>query len=89
VSQGKDEQEALANIKEAIAAWLWAEDQRLQRALLKPESQKSLSPCDAVARLANTSGKEAVKAFQKARWSVAGQVDSHVVTKKPGLRVNL
>jgi predicted RNase H-like HicB family nuclease len=28
VSQGKSEQEALANIKEAIAAWLWAEDQK-------------------------------------------------------------
>jgi len=28
VSQGKDEQEALANIKEGIAAWLWAEDQK-------------------------------------------------------------
>jgi predicted RNase H-like HicB family nuclease len=28
VSQGKDEQEALANIKEAIVAWLWAEDQK-------------------------------------------------------------
>jgi predicted RNase H-like HicB family nuclease len=28
VSQGKDELEALANIKEAITAWLWAEDQK-------------------------------------------------------------
>jgi predicted RNase H-like HicB family nuclease len=28
VSQGRDEKEALANIKEAIAAWLWAEDQK-------------------------------------------------------------
>jgi predicted RNase H-like HicB family nuclease len=28
VSQGKDEQEALSNIKEAIAAWLWAEDRK-------------------------------------------------------------
>jgi predicted RNase H-like HicB family nuclease len=28
VSQGTDEQEALSNIKEAIAAWLWAEDQK-------------------------------------------------------------
>jgi len=28
VSQGKDEQEALSNIREAIAAWLWAEDQK-------------------------------------------------------------
>jgi predicted RNase H-like HicB family nuclease len=28
VSQGKDDKEALANIKEAIAAWLWTEDRR-------------------------------------------------------------
>jgi predicted RNase H-like HicB family nuclease len=28
VSQGQDEQEALANIKEAITGWLWAEDQK-------------------------------------------------------------
>lgn len=53
------------------------------------ESQKSLSPCDTVARLANISGKEAVRAFQKAGWNVAGQVGSHVVMTKPGLRVNL
>lgn len=28
LSQGKDEQEAVANIREAITAWLWAEDQK-------------------------------------------------------------
>lgn len=28
VSQGQDEKEALENIKEAITAWLWAEDQK-------------------------------------------------------------
>ena len=28
VSQGKTEQEAIENIKEAITAWLWAEDQK-------------------------------------------------------------
>jgi len=28
VSEGKDEPEALNNIKEAIQAWLWAEDQK-------------------------------------------------------------
>jgi len=28
VSQGKTEQEALENVKEAITAWLWAEDQK-------------------------------------------------------------
>jgi len=28
VTQGKDEQEALGNMKEAIQAWLWAEDQK-------------------------------------------------------------
>lgn len=33
VSQGKDEEEALANIKEAITAWLWAEDQKATAAL--------------------------------------------------------
>ena len=27
VSRGQDEKEALENIKEAITAWLWAEDQ--------------------------------------------------------------
>jgi len=28
VSQGRDENDALANIREAITAWLWAEDQK-------------------------------------------------------------
>ena len=28
VSQGKDEKEAIDNIKEAITAWLWAENQK-------------------------------------------------------------
>jgi len=36
VSQGRDEQEALANIKEAIAAWLWAEDQKAIARTAKP-----------------------------------------------------
>jgi predicted RNase H-like HicB family nuclease len=33
VSQGKTETEALTNIKEAIIAWLWAEDQKASMAL--------------------------------------------------------
>ena len=33
ISQGKDEREALYNIKEAITAWLWAEDQKAVTAL--------------------------------------------------------
>lgn len=28
VSHGKDEQDALANVREAISAWLWAEDHK-------------------------------------------------------------
>jgi len=40
-------------------------------------------------RLANISGKEAVKAFQKAGWQPVGQVGSHLVMIKPGVRVNL
>ena len=37
----------------------------------------------------NISGKEAVKAFKNAGWEVIGQVGSHVVMSKPGIRVNL
>jgi len=33
VSQGSDEKEALENIKEAITAWMWAEDQKAVRAM--------------------------------------------------------
>jgi predicted RNase H-like HicB family nuclease len=28
ISQGKDEAEALTNIREAMAGWLWAEEQK-------------------------------------------------------------
>ena len=41
VSQGKDEQEALANIKEAIAAWLWAEDEKAT-AQLRPTGRPEI-----------------------------------------------
>ena len=40
-------------------------------------------------KLGNISGKEAVKAFKKAGWEVAGQVGSHVVMTKAGMRANL
>lgn len=40
-------------------------------------------------RLSNISGKEAVKAFKSAGWQVIGQVGSHLVMTKPGMRVNL
>ena len=40
-------------------------------------------------RLNNISGKEAVKAFKKADWQIAGQVGSHIVMTKPDVRVNL
>jgi predicted RNA binding protein YcfA (HicA-like mRNA interferase family) len=42
-----------------------------------------------VSRLSNLSGKDAVKAFQKAGWQKLGQVGIHVVMIKPGVRVNL
>ncbi len=41
VSQGKDEKEALDNIKEAIIAWLWAED---QKAIAATPSNRGNSP---------------------------------------------
>jgi len=40
-------------------------------------------------KLGNISGKKAVKAFEKAGWEVAGQVGSHVVMTKTGMRANL
>lgn len=40
-------------------------------------------------KLGNISGKEAAKAFKKAGWQALGQVGSHLVLVKPGLRVNL
>ena len=41
VSQGKDEQEAIENIKEAIHAWLWAEDQKsISKGPTSPTSQQ-------------------------------------------------
>ena len=42
-----------------------------------------------MARLANISGKEAVRAFGAAGWQVMGQVGSHVVMSRPGVRANL
>lgn len=40
-------------------------------------------------RLANISGSEAARAFQKAGWTPLGQVGSHLVLVKSGIRVNL
>jgi predicted RNase H-like HicB family nuclease len=40
ISQGKDQEEALVNIKAAITAWLWAEDQKAILALQQEGSQK-------------------------------------------------
>ena len=39
--------------------------------------------------LANISGREAVRAFERAGWQVMGQVGSHVVLTKTGVRANL
>jgi len=40
-------------------------------------------------RLGNISGSEATKAFAKAGWQIVGQVGSHVVMTKSGVRANL
>jgi predicted RNA binding protein YcfA (HicA-like mRNA interferase family) len=42
-----------------------------------------------MARLTNISGKQAANAFAHAGWQAVGQVGSHLVMVKPGLRVNL
>lgn len=40
-------------------------------------------------KLGNISGKEAVMVFERAGWIALGQVGSHLVLVKPGIRVNL
>lgn len=40
-------------------------------------------------KLGNISGKDAAKAFQKAGWLARGQVGSHLVLTKSGIRANL
>jgi predicted RNase H-like HicB family nuclease len=42
VSQGKDEKEALDNIKKAITAWLWAEDQKAMSGLPQKPGQQPI-----------------------------------------------
>ena len=42
VSQGKDQKEAFENIKEAITAWLWAEDQKALTSL--PRTNRKNQP---------------------------------------------
>jgi predicted RNA binding protein YcfA (HicA-like mRNA interferase family) len=39
--------------------------------------------------LANISGREAAKTFQKAGWQPMGQVGSHLVMVNAGVRANL
>jgi predicted RNA binding protein YcfA (HicA-like mRNA interferase family) len=42
-----------------------------------------------MSRLASIPGKNAVRAFGRAGWIRLGQVGSHVMMSKPGVRVNL
>lgn len=42
VSQGRDEREALDNIREAATGWLWAQDQKAA-ASLPPDSASELT----------------------------------------------
>jgi len=42
ISQGKSEEEALTNIKEAINAWLWAEDKKVYEELNYSKSEPFL-----------------------------------------------
>lgn len=45
VSQGKDEKEALENIKEAIVAWLWAEDRKAAASISAESGREPVAVC--------------------------------------------
>ncbi len=40
-------------------------------------------------QLGNISGKEAVRVFERAGWTIRGQVGSHVMMTREGIRANL
>jgi predicted RNA binding protein YcfA (HicA-like mRNA interferase family) len=40
-------------------------------------------------QLSNIPGKDTAKAFERAGWSVRGQVGSHLMMSKAGIRTNL
>ena len=42
VSQGKTRDEAVENIKEAISAWLWAEDQKALASMAPPQASQAI-----------------------------------------------
>jgi predicted RNase H-like HicB family nuclease len=42
VSQGRTEEEALSNIKEAITAWLWAEDQKAVQSISSDRNYREI-----------------------------------------------
>lgn len=42
VSQGRDERDAVENIREAITAWLWAEDQKAVANLPRKSKQQPI-----------------------------------------------
>ncbi len=45
ISQGKDEKEALDNIKEAIVAWLWAEDRKAAAGIATESGKEPIAVC--------------------------------------------
>ena len=38
VSQGRDEEEAIRNTREAITAWMWAEDQKAAKGIAEDQT---------------------------------------------------
>ena len=49
----------------------------------------SIDDTQRMGRFGNISGRQAVRAFQKAGWVFSSQVGSHVVLTKSGERANL
>ena len=68
ISQGRDEKEALENIKEAITAWLWAEDQKALIAIPQKPGRGpivvSVWPMGKLANILYILGKEALMVFK-------------------------
>jgi predicted RNase H-like HicB family nuclease/predicted RNA binding protein YcfA (HicA-like mRNA interferase family) len=81
VSQGSTRDEALANIREAIALCL---EVRAERGLPLTIETRQIEVTVWMAILPSLSGREIVKIFQADGWRIARQRGSHIILVKDG-----
>ena len=89
VSQGATIEEALENIKDAMKGCLAVLNKRAQRHKAKHKEEILAEVTVQMPKLPrDISGRQAVKAFQRAGWTIA-RTGLHIVLEKEGMRPTL